>query len=274
MKGYSLHIGLNYVDPNHYGGWDGKLTSCENDAYDMQAIVESLNYSTKTLIREQATRKNVINAITEYSKQLEKGDILYISYSAHGGQIVDQNSEEEDALDETWCLFDGQLIDDELYYLWSLFKSGVRIFVTSDSCNSGTILKEFYASHDTNTQQITYSSKNTPVEIASRTYYNNKAFYDKILNNLVPEKDTIIKASVILLSGCQDYQSSYDGPFNGVFTKYLKIIWNGGKFKGNYSQFHKKITALAIKEKPQTPNLLIIGKPNSTFKNQIPFQIK
>ena len=25
QKGISLNIGLNSVDPNHYGGWDGQL---------------------------------------------------------------------------------------------------------------------------------------------------------------------------------------------------------------------------------------------------------
>ena len=37
-KGISLHIGLNSVDPKHYGGWDGKLQACEQDSVDMQAL--------------------------------------------------------------------------------------------------------------------------------------------------------------------------------------------------------------------------------------------
>ena len=32
-RGFSLSIGLNAVSPDHYGGWDGKLNACENDAY-------------------------------------------------------------------------------------------------------------------------------------------------------------------------------------------------------------------------------------------------
>ena len=37
-KGISLNIGLNSVDPNHYGGWNGQLAGCENDANDMASI--------------------------------------------------------------------------------------------------------------------------------------------------------------------------------------------------------------------------------------------
>ncbi len=38
-KALSLHIGLNLVDPKHYGGWSGPLAACECYANDMAAIV-------------------------------------------------------------------------------------------------------------------------------------------------------------------------------------------------------------------------------------------
>ena len=31
-KGVSVHIGINEVDPAHYGGWTGALNACEADA--------------------------------------------------------------------------------------------------------------------------------------------------------------------------------------------------------------------------------------------------
>jgi hypothetical protein len=40
-KGISLHIGLNSVDPNHYSGWNGKLSAAENDANDILLIATS-----------------------------------------------------------------------------------------------------------------------------------------------------------------------------------------------------------------------------------------
>ena len=43
-KGISLNIGLNSVDPNHYGGWDGQLAGCENDANDMAEIASCLKF--------------------------------------------------------------------------------------------------------------------------------------------------------------------------------------------------------------------------------------
>ena len=63
------------------------------------------------------------------------------TYSGHGGQVDDVNGDEDDALDETWVLWDRQLIDDELFSLWSQFAPGVRITMLSDSCHSGTVLR-------------------------------------------------------------------------------------------------------------------------------------
>ena len=54
----------------------------------------------------------------------------------------DVTGEEADKRDETWCLFDSQLIDDELYFELAKFASGVRILVLSDSCHSGTVTRD------------------------------------------------------------------------------------------------------------------------------------
>jgi metacaspase-1 len=39
-------------------------------------------------------------------------------------------------------LYDGELIDDELYAALNKFAAGVRIFVLSDSCHSGAVLRD------------------------------------------------------------------------------------------------------------------------------------
>lgn len=267
-KGISLHIGLNYIDPNHYNGWDGKLNACENDAIDMELIASSQNFETQTLIREEATRENVIAAIKLASTKLNNGDIFYISYSGHGGKMIDLNNDEPDGVDETWCLFNGQLIDDELKQLWTLFKLGVRIFVTSDSCHSGSVIKA------ANNESVSYTNA-TPKymnnEIALNVYLKNKSFYTKIIQNTPKTNPDDVKATVILISGCQDNQYSYDGIFNGTFTARLKQAWNGGKFRGNYRNFQLSIQNLLPAY--QSPNYLTVGKPNSSFENEKPFTI-
>jgi hypothetical protein len=56
--------------------------------------------------------------------------------------VPDENNDEGDGADETWCLQDRQFLDDELFQHFRLFKPGVRIIVISDSCHSGTVTKD------------------------------------------------------------------------------------------------------------------------------------
>ena len=142
-KGYSLHIALNKVDPGYYAGEEHPLYCCVKDAKEMQKLAHHEGVvSSELLINEQATIDNLHNSLKGYSEELEKGDFLFITYSGHGGRIPDKNGDEDDGYDETWCLYDGHFIDDELYHHFSQFTEGVRIFVVSDSCHSGTVTKE------------------------------------------------------------------------------------------------------------------------------------
>lgn len=265
-KGISLHIGLNYVNPDHYNGWDGKLSAPEFDANDMQQICKTQGFETEVLLRSDATISNVVNFIRRASENLDSNDIFCLTYSGHGGQLPDQNFDEDDGMDETWCLFDGQLIDDTLANLWTHFRSGVRILVISDSCHSGTVTKLMAYNKIKYTE---HTPKFMPNEVAVSTYLNNKKFYDELL--LEPKLQTPIQASVKLISGCQDNQYSYDGAFNGQFTARLKRIWNGGNFSGNYNKFHKDI--LNLLPAHQSPNYYNVGSINELFNNQKPFTI-
>src|SRR5262245_4834993 len=128
-KGIALTIGLNAVDPKHYQGWSGKLNACEADAQDMADIAKDKGFKVKTLLTKTATRTRVINEISAAAKTLKSGDIFLLSYSGHGGQLPDKNNDENDGQDETWCLYNGELVDDELYALWGKFAEGVRILV-------------------------------------------------------------------------------------------------------------------------------------------------
>src|ERR1044072_5071905 len=119
-KGISLHIGLNNVDPAHYQGWDGQLTACEFDAHDMEAIAKKQGFGKRTrLLSAQGTAEVVIAAISDAARQLAAGAFFLLTYSGHGGQVPDTNHDEDmnDRQDETWVLYDRELIDDELFAL-------------------------------------------------------------------------------------------------------------------------------------------------------------
>ena len=78
----------------------------------------------KVLLTKAATRAKVLAGIRAAARRLKKGDLFLLTYSGHGGQVPDVTGEEADSRDETWCLFDGELIDDELYFALSRFAAG------------------------------------------------------------------------------------------------------------------------------------------------------
>jgi hypothetical protein len=282
--GIAIHIGLNNVDPERYAGWDGPLTACEADAEDMASIAKAVGFGVTTLLTRAATRSTVAESLRGAAKKLGSGDILLLTYSGHGGQLPDLNQDEPDAQDETWCLYDGEQVDDELYEMLVGFVSGVRIFVLSDSCHSGTVTRMNYRtlqstgaleslmqplSETAGTQEIRFRAM--PREVAFRTYRTNKNFYDEILKRRITTRPEQIKSSVLLISGCQDNQLSSDGEFNGLFTATLLRVWKDGLFKGDYPRLHRQI----VDRMPptQTPKYFVVGTPNPEFERQKPFSI-
>jgi hypothetical protein len=292
----SLHIGLNSVNPRHYGGWTGDLQACEFDADDMAALARGQGMKPTVLKTRSATRSKVLAALRSASGKLAKGDLFMLTFSGHGGQVPDVSAEEDDKLDETWCLYDAQLIDDELYLELSRFATGVRMVVLSDSCHSGTVVRAgppvLAASGVTGAPNV-LRSKMMPPSVAMRTYEAHRAFYDKLQAEVAKDSGSAriepddalaaltvshrltsigkrFSARAILISGCQDNQSSYDGAHNGAFTEQMLKVWNRGKFSGNYAVFHAQIKAgmPAI----QSPNLFSLG-PVATFMRQRPFSV-
>jgi hypothetical protein len=280
-QGISLHIGLNRVDPASYDGWDGALAGCINDARDMQAVAESQGFSTTIMLDDEATAEQVIAAIGQAARQLSAGDTFLLTYSGHGGQVPDANSDESDGQDETWVLYDRMLVDDELYQLWSQFPSGVRLFMLSDSCHSGTVARgeAYRALLRTAAGATQFRASRTappklrmiPPEIARKSYERQSGLYRTVQWLSGRGDRATIDATIILISGCQDNQLSADGDGNGLFTATLKEVWNDGAFNGTYRSFHQQI--LSRMPSSQSPNYYVTGATNTVFEGEKPFTI-
>ena len=279
-KGMSIHVGINTVDPDHYAGWDGALVACEFDANDMAGLAEKQGFEPRTLLTKEATADAITAALEDAASKLATGDILFLSYSGHGGQVPDKNSEEPDRLDETWVCFDRQLVDDELYDLWSRFQPGVRIAVLSDSCHSGSAVRTVRDSLrpealggvvDLEVDEAERFMKAMPERYGPKVYEQNQELYDGIQRSVPAGDKAEIGASVLLVSGCQDNQTSADGQRNGLFTQTLLAVLQEGKVRGGYRSMWKKIVG---RMPPwQSPNFMTVGRPDRDFERQSPFTV-
>jgi hypothetical protein len=257
----------------------------------MAAIAKSKSMKPTVLLTKKATRTNLLAGMRVAAKALKSGDLFFMSYSGHGGQVPDTNGDEVDGKDETWCLYDGQLIDDELYFELSKFAAGVRILVLSDSCHSGTVTRELPPPPPPPGQR----AKLMPDAVARRVYAEHQAFYDKLQRDVAAaaaaartpvdpdaalahvgaaaQATTLVgkfNPAVVLISGCQDNQTSMDGDHNGAFTEQVLKVWNHGAYAGNYSTFHARVRAAM--PATQSPNLFVLG-PAATFLAQTPFTV-
>jgi len=289
-KALSLHLGLNLVSSSAYEGWTGPLQACEFDANDMAALAKGQGMKPTVLLTKKATRAALLSGLRSAAKTLKTGDLFFLSYSGHGGQVPDRNKDEPDRKDETWCLYDGQLIDDELYLELGRFAAGVRVLVLSDSCHSGSVTRE----RTPPPPPPGTRAKLMPDAVGQRVYAAHNAFYDKVQADVAREAKVVdpdaalaqvavtgaaatatalvgaFKPSVLLISGCMDNQTSLDGEHNGLFTEKLLKVWNQGRFSGSYASFHARIRAAMPAN--QSPNLFALG-PAAAFLKQQPFKV-
>ena len=246
-----------------------------------KTIARSQGFVTQSLLTRAATSTALLDGIEKAAKELVEGDFFLLSYSGHGGQINDVTDDEPDGLDETWALYDREIVDDELYAAWSLFRPGVRIFVLSDSCHSGTMTKAMFLDptpHVPRLEARVRASTGTnlrpkflPPEVQAKIYKERAVLYDDIRKKTPRREKVNLECSVILISACQDNQVAMDGSKNGLFTEALLRAWNKGTFAGGYHYFRNEIAGFL--PPTQSPKYTIVGHRERAFEHQRPFSI-
>jgi metacaspase-1 len=292
--GTAIHIGLNGVDPAAYEGWDGTLDACENDATSMEQLTSSVGFSTQLLLTADATVNAVFGAIAEAASYASAGDICVITYAGHGGQFEDLGGEEQDEKDETWLLYDREVLDDEIHAALAAFARDVRVVVLSDSCHSGTVVRNFYrevidrlpavrsayervaprlrSRSRVKTRARELRLRGAPPDVQNRILNTHRALYEGIRAATPRSNQVDLDASVILISGCQDNQESAEQNGHGAFTAALLEEWNERGFRDDYPALHSAI--LAALPATQSPNYYTDGVSWPEFEAQVPFTIE
>lgn len=140
-------IGINYV------GQKGELTACHNDCENVKDyLMKAQGFSEENIlvlkddgVHELPTKKNIEDAFQRLTQYSQPGDVAFVSFSGHGGRVVDISGDEDDGFDETLipCDFqqNGHILDDDiLEYFVKKMKKGVHCCVLMDCCHSGTAM--------------------------------------------------------------------------------------------------------------------------------------
>lgn len=303
-QGISIHIGVDRVKPGVFDA--AQLTGCENDARAMHEIARQQGFGgPEPFINDTAIFERIRPEILSAAADLNAGDIFLFTFAGHGSQMEDFDFDEvigaqvPDDFDETIVIYDRILLDDFLRRgLWSQFRPGVRLFLISDSCHSGSFFAGPSAAEAAlagvdrdekiNTRQPLPSPSPVPegetevvstgsplvrkiTDSAKRNHLRAfRAFYDEMIRNLPTGAAAEIKASVLALAACQDHEDAVEEGGQGVFTRALLNVWNGGNFDGDYKAFHSAI-ASRLAGRPQNPALIPLGQPD--FSGERPFSI-
>ena len=280
----SLHVGLNKADKAHYGNGLVDLDFCVADAHAMETVAAEGGFTDRTVLSDdEGTRGAVIDAFRDAAKRLRSGDIFMFSYAGHGGQMTDFNRDElsgpdGDTLDETLCLYDGQLIDDELYKMWSDFEEGVRVLAVFDCCHAGSMLR---AGVDLAAPEAGARGKSRmmPLSVAAQVFRANADFYRDLPSSAMgPDLATPylelsypVRASVLQLSACQSNQKAQEDLGNGLFTAAILGTLAEGHGQSGYRAFRDRCAARMPSW--QSPRFWTIGQSDPAFEAQRVFSV-
>lgn len=239
-KKYAVCIG------NNYPGSGNDLSGCVNDAYDWGNLLASLGYEVTTII--EATKADMVGALTELVARAGFGDRGVFTYSGHGTWVPDRNGDEPDARDEALVPTDFRqgylLLDDELDIIFRSKRYGAGMLMLSDSCHSGSVSRVFDVSHLGKPRFLPPSQLGRDLPSSDDHTVEARA-------------DTPAPLNTSLISGCGDLEYSYDAWFgeraNGAFTR--AAIDTHQQYSTLNAWFTRIRQALPSDMYPQSPQL-------------------
>jgi len=234
--GHGITIGLNQVDAAHYSTWPGILRAAEADADSFEQLLVRSGFAMQpALRRKKATRAAVTESIKRLAAAAAPGDLVCVYYAGHGGSVFDSSRDEMHGRDQTWCLYDGQLVDDEIYNLCTEFVANTRVVFVSDSCKSGSMLMEHmlrqtFASAALRPTELAAQfpiefeeksgralTRSMPETVAFNTRMKNRSFYDKIISD-AKARTARMQTRVELLAASSEMMDAYEDRQHGYFT--------------------------------------------------------
>lgn len=278
----ALIVGINYSGAN-------LLRGCVEDAKRMESLlVGSFGLKGDQLIRlrdKDATRKAILAGIAKLAEK--PADYVHFVFSGHGTYLSDRNGDEADSRDECLVPWDyssqGLILDDELWQMWRLFPATTTIFLHLDCCHSATVARGFtltaakqWAKKVLRQEKPRFlpAASLSPriIEMTRAGSAGTKAAVRAVATTPVGSDPV---ATIVSLSGCQDWQTSADarigGTWCGAMTNYfLEAAKVAGR---NWKEVHAETERLLrVNGYPQIPALYSFNSPDEAALNKKLFQ--
>ena len=204
-RGYAIIVGVSdYAAP----GLD--LNFCDDDAQDIYDVLPASDWDGVTLLKDsQATKANILNAITSLSGTVGSNDIVFFHYSGHGANRTDSQGNVQATYisphDINLNNWDNDISETELEDAFGQLATN-NVCVMIDSCNSGGFIGK------------------GPVAGAIRTHLKvGQVPPSKRQLEKGPALRDIQRSGYVVLTACAESELSVESGAlqNGVFTYYV-----------------------------------------------------
>lgn len=238
----ALIIGIEkYADSENIA----KVLGGENDARAMANLAErKLGFSPNAiqlLLSSNATSVNIRKEVQNWLiKDSKAGDRIFLFFAGHGTQVKDLDGDEDDGFDEAIVPFDvnaskpSQLILDDEINQWLNNLSGRRVVMIFDSCNSGTVTRNF-------DEQTKYSRfLPLPSLVLPKRSFSDADNYSPVpldsnkRDLRFANKNAVSNGAnnALVISAAQPYQTAFSFPINGTFRGALSYLLEQRLSKG------------------------------------------
>lgn len=217
----------------------GSCPGSDKDSTVMLGLVSQYTDNIVKMNNRQGTVSAVRKALEEQIAKVPEDGLFIFTYSGHGGQYNKSSSakDETDGRDEFLCLYDGALIDNDLWEIFS--KCQGRVLFIVDACHSSTMYRLPSEEVD---EELDDAENRLPIAGPFMGRFEN------------------VRAAIRLLciSGCGEETVSWGDAVNGgVLTSSMKRVFNKCL---TYREWWNKFKAdSAFKKVKQVPYCTKVG---------------
>lgn len=281
------------VGINKYPG-SGELRGCVNDVLVMRDILRAKHavreQDVRMVVDERATKANILSRLEWLIDQSHNTKNLFFQYSGHGAQVPDQDYDDRecDGMDEVLCPVDFDwrrkvwITDDEIHAVLQTKHPECRLVMVFDCCHSGTVFRSGNSPSDS-IYKVKPRSLDMPVDLLSRVpAFTSEAAIDTtghgdrfwgfeapavVDKPVIKDKAVNDLVNTVVVSGCEDYQTSADAWFHNRFQGALtycmqKFVYNNPDMSVRElkESTHRYLKSFGFSQNPQ----FSIGKNTNT----------
>lgn len=220
----------------------------------LEPILKKQGFNLLSVLDKEATYNNITSQLSRFISNTQKGDVVYLHFSAHGQPVEDLNGDEEDGWDEAIVPIDAykyykkgtyegekHLIDDQLNKYIKKLRQKIGstgfLYVIIDACHAGT-------SSRANDETV----RGTKLGFS----YNNKVFKPSRMKqaNYKVEASTKI-SNVLFIEACRPDQVNMeikvDGKYYGPLSYNIAQALSAKPLSLNADEFLNNIKASILK---------------------------